>query len=183
MLGQNPRKGLLFGAVVACGILLAGSAGLQAGTGADEDAETPAISESQIAFGKTIFQTRANCIVCHGWSGNGDAAERAAAPGLSLRETILTRDQLIEVVKCGRPGTNMPYHDSFAYTDDRCYGVTADQLGDQMPTRTIAATLQRREIEAVVDYLLARVVGQGEITLAECEQFWEPGAGACDDFR
>ncbi|MCW5696486.1 MAG: c-type cytochrome [Bauldia sp.] len=164
-------------------MLVAGIGGLEAGTGADDGGEAPAISDSQIAFGKTVYQTRASCIVCHGWSGNGDAAERAAAPGLSLRETVLTRDQLIEVVKCGRPGTNMPYHDSFAYTDDRCYGVTAAELGDQMPTRTIASTLQRREIEAVVDYLIARVVGRGEITLAECEEFWEPGARACAEYQ
>lgn len=149
------------------------------GTGAAQE-----ISESQIEFGKTIFQTKANCIFCHHWSGNGQGAERSEAPGLSLRESTLTREQLIEVIQCGRPGTRMPYHDAFAYTDDRCYGVTADQLGpEMMPQRTIESTLQRREIEAAADYLLARVIGMGEITLEECEVFWGPGAGACDEYR
>lgn len=141
------------------------------------------IPESQVEFGKTIFQTKANCILCHSWSGNGQGAERAETPGLSLRETLLTREQLIEVVQCGRPGTQMPYHDGFAYTDDRCYGLTGDELGEATPPRTIASTLQRREIEAVVDYLLVRVVGMDEITLEECEVFWGEGAGACDPYR
>lgn len=141
------------------------------------------ISASQIEFGKTVFQTKANCIFCHHWSGNGQGAERAETPGLSLRETNLMREQLIEVVQCGRPGTPMPYHDGFAYTDDRCYGLTAEELGEQTPPRTIESTLQRREIEAVVDYLTARVVGMGEITLEECEVFWGEEAGACDQYR
>jgi cytochrome c553 len=141
------------------------------------------ISARQIAFGKRIYQTKANCIFCHGWSGNGEGQERAPRPGLSLRDTKLTRDQLIEVVQCGRPGTAMPYHDAFAYTDKRCYGMTADEMGDQIPNRTDANTLQKREIEAVVDYLLAKIVGRGPITKAECEEFWSPGADACKKYQ
>jgi hypothetical protein len=143
----------------------------------------PEIGETQIEFGKTIFQIKANCIFCHGWSGDGQGTERAETPGLSLRESLLARDQLITVIQCGRPSTRMPYHDAFAYTDDRCYGLTAEQLGDQVPQRTIESTLQRREIEAVADYLIARVIGRGDIMLEECEVFWGVGAGACDQYR
>jgi len=148
------------------------------GTGGSQE-----ISESQVEFGKTVFQTKANCIFCHHWSGNGQGTERSETPGLSLRETSLTREQLIEVVQCGRPGTPMPYHDAFAYTDDRCFGLTAEALGELTPPRTVESTLQRREIEAAVDYLLVRVVGMGEITVEECEVFWGDGAGACDQYR
>ena len=27
----------------------------------------------------------------------------------------------------------MPYHDQFAYTDKRCYGMTREELGKDMP--------------------------------------------------
>ena len=167
------------GVALVLGMLAVGSTGSDAATAG----ATPEISEAQIEFGKSIFQIKANCILCHDWSGNGEGTERAELPGLSLRESSLTRDMLITVIQCGRPGTRMPYHDSFAYTDDRCYGVTAEQLGDLIPQRTIESTLQRREIEAVADYLLARVMGRGEITLQECEVFWGVGAGRCDEYR
>ncbi len=75
----------------------------------------------------------------------------------------------------------MPYHDGFAFTDTRCYGVTAEELGDQVPERA-QQTLQKAEIEAVVDYLLVKVVGRGPITRAECEEFFEPGAKACEEY-
>jgi len=169
------------GAVVfACVLGLAGA--VSAEDSADNKA-SPEVSEKQIAFGKHIWSAKAKCILCHGWSGNGEGAERAPRPGLSLRKTILTKEQLMEVVQCGRPGTKMPYHDSFAYTDDRCYGMTAADLGEDIPNRTTEGTLQHREIEAVVDYLLAKVVNRGPITKAECEEFWGPGAGGCKKYK
>src|SRR6516165_1623306 len=71
---------------------------------------------------------------------------------LSLRATQLTLEQLAEVVKCGRPGTGMPYHDRFAYTDKRCYGYTRDEMGKDMPPAG-NDFLSNREIDAVVKYL------------------------------
>jgi mono/diheme cytochrome c family protein len=161
---------LLAGMVMAGAIVSAGGAASQE------------VSQRVINRGKNIFQVKANCVFCHGWSGDGQGDERSARPGLSLRETALTRDQLIEVVQCGRPGTQMPFHDGFAYTDERCYGATAEALGDAAPLRA-QQTLQKAEIEAVVDYLRARVVGRGPITRAECEEYFEPGAQACAAYQ
>lgn len=141
------------------------------------------VNPRMISRGKNVFQVKANCVFCHGWSGDGQGDERSARPGLSLRETTLTQEQLIEVVQCGRPGTSMPYHDGFAYTDTRCYGSTAADLGDQLPDRA-QQTLQKSEIEAVVAYLMAKVVGRGPtITRAECEEFFEPGAAGCQQYQ
>lgn len=172
------------GARLITGIIFATVAGL-----ATTAILLPALSTAQevsqrvINRGKNIYQVKANCAFCHGWSGDGRGDERSARPGLSLRETPLTRDQLVEVVQCGRPGTSMPYHDGFAYTDTRCYGSTQADLGDQMPDRA-RQTLQKAEIEAVVDYLMARVVGRGAtITRAECEEFFEPGAAGCQQYE
>ena len=63
------------------------------------------------------------------------------------------------MVKCGRPGTGMPFHDQFAYTDKRCYGVTRAELGKDVPP--LGESLQPREIDAVVKYLFAKAVGRG----------------------
>ncbi len=170
------KAAALFAAVgvIAGGVLL--------GTGLMQEASAQQVSQRTLNRGKSIFQVRANCAFCHGWSGDGQGDERSARPGLSLRETALTREQLIETVSCGRPGTGMPYHDGKAYTDTRCYGMTADDLGDQMPDRA-QQTLQKAEIEAVVEYLLAKVVGRGPITRAECEEFFEPGAQSCQQYN
>ncbi len=55
--------------------------------------------------------------------------------GASLRMTQLTRDQIRMTIQCGRPGTPMPHFDRFAYTDKRCYDMTAEDLGDTVPNR------------------------------------------------
>src|SRR5258708_759341 len=49
--------------------------------------------------GQRIYE-KANCVGCHKWHGGGGGGYGGAA--LSLRETQLERDQLIEVIHCGR---------------------------------------------------------------------------------
>ena len=52
---------------------------------------------------------KASFVGCHKWHGGGGGGYGGAA--LSLRETALERGDLIEVIRCGRPATRMPYHD------------------------------------------------------------------------
>ena len=136
--------------------------------------------DRRIAFGKEVFKTKATCQFCHRWDGNGDQGYGGLA--LSLRKTELTHDQLVETIRCGRPGTGMPYHDQFAYTDKRCYDSTKADMGDQMPPRAVEA-LAPREIDAIAIFLEARVKGQGPATLADCEFFFGPGTKECDQFK
>jgi hypothetical protein len=35
---------------------------------------------------------------------------------------------LIEVIACGRPGTEMPHFDKYAYEDNDCYGLKGKNL-------------------------------------------------------
>jgi len=78
------------------------------------------------------------------------------------------------------PGKAMPHFDEEAYTDKRCYGVTEAELGRDTPALPPGATLNKREIEAVADYLIAKVIGRGpEITRAECEEAYGEGARMC----
>ena len=76
----------------------------------------------------------------------------------------------------------MPHFDRFAYTDKRCYGMTAADLGDSVPDRA-AASLQLYEIDALADYIAAKIKGAGPITKGECIEFFGAGAGSrCDAY-
>jgi hypothetical protein len=110
------------------------------------------------------------------WRGRAQSNGAAA----NLRVTTLNRDQLIEVVTCGVPGKAMPHFDEEAYSDKRCYGATEAELGRDTPALPPGSTLNKREIEAVVDYLLAKVVSRGPVvTRRECEEAYGDGARQC----
>ena len=137
-----------------------------------EDART-------LEFGKEIYKIKANCQFCHKWDASGDTGYGGVA--LSLRKTALNREQFAEVIKCGRPGTGMPYHDQYAYTDKRCYGMTRDDVGKNMPL--LGESLSPREIDAVVKYLFAKAVGRGESTYQDCIDFWGTETRQCEPMK
>jgi mono/diheme cytochrome c family protein len=132
-----------------------------------------------IEFGKEIYKIKANCQYCHKWDASGDTGYGGIA--LSLRKTALTREQFVEVIKCGRPMTGMPYHDQYAYTDKRCYGMTREDLGKDMPL--LGESLSPREIDAVVKYLYARAIGHGDATYEDCVDFWGKDTRQCEPMK
>ena len=142
-----------------------------------------AADPSDIAEGGRLFRQKANCQACHGWAGDGRKMDTQMPDGANLRETTLDRQNLIMVIKCGRPGTGMPAFDRFAYSDGRCYGLKQADLrasGKRMPDPP--ATLQVREVEAIADFLAAKVVMQGPMDHAKCIEFWGSEVEACDEF-
>ncbi len=143
--------------LVLAGVLVAGLA-------------EPAAAQN-VQLGYTVYKTKIDCGRCHGWPGNGVADDPRMPAGANLRTTQLTREQLVEVIKCGRPGTGMPHFDARAYQDKRCYDSTAEDLGDQTPPGS-ATSLIPREVDALVDYLEAKVIGRGEITREECVEYF-----------
>jgi mono/diheme cytochrome c family protein len=130
------------------------------------------------ADGKVIYE-KANCVGCHKWHGGGGGGYGGAA--LSLRATHLDRDQLIEVVRCGRPGTRMPFHDKNAWSSGRCYGIDPKTLGNDMPPAT-PEFLTPEEIASVVDYVVAHQKGKGAPIRADCVAFWGEGARECQGY-
>jgi mono/diheme cytochrome c family protein len=125
--------------------------------------------------GRRLYE-KANCIGCHKWHGGGGGGYGGAA--LSLRQTPLDLEQIVEVVRCGRPGTGMPYHDREAYRDDRCYGLTQQQVGKDMPPRA-RSFLDAGEIEAVAAYVAAAIKGKGPPTQEDCVAFWGAASREC----
>jgi mono/diheme cytochrome c family protein len=137
-------------------------------------------SATDLELGKRVYK-KANCVGCHKWHGGGGGGYGGAA--LSLRATQLDRDQLLEVVRCGRPGTRMPYHDRNAYKTTKCYdGMTKADLGDDFPAQA-AIFLREQEIEAVVDYVQTDLQGKGEPTKADCIAFWGEGERQCQSMK
>jgi hypothetical protein len=136
----------------------------------------------EVAEGQRIWSGKAECPQCHGWAADGNGGLHSAGLAASLRTTQLTRDQIRMTIQCGRPGTPMPHFDRFAYTDKRCYDMTAQDLGDTVPDRA-AVTLQSYEIDALADYIAAEIKGAGPITRGECIEFFGANSGThCDAY-
>ena len=135
-----------------------------------------------VADGQRIWKSKAGCPDCHGWAGDGfPSAFHSEGNAPSLRETQLTRDQIRETIQCGRPGTPMPHFDRFAYTDKRCYDMTAADLGDLEPNRS-ATTLQHYEIDAVADYVATKIKGAGAVTRVQCVEFFGAAGTYCGKY-
>src|SRR5580704_10060114 len=135
-------------------------------------ATAPMAVGEDAASGQRIWNSKGGCPTCHGWSGDGfPSGFHSEGNAPSLRETQLTRDLIRQTIQCGRPGTPMPHFDRFAYTDKRCYDMTADDLGDQKPNRA-PTTLQADEIDAVADYVAVKLRGLGRVTRAQCLNYF-----------
>jgi mono/diheme cytochrome c family protein len=167
------RIGRSFGFWSAEGALLAFLAASVAATSAAAD---------DFAYGRRLYLDKAQCSYCHGWAADGAGEPQSNGGAANLRQSFLTREQLIEVIMCGRPGTPMPHYDEAAYTDKRCYGMTEAELGTSAPALPPGATLQQREVEVIADYLLAKFIGRGAATREECEEAFGAGGRACSQY-
>jgi mono/diheme cytochrome c family protein len=134
------------------------------------------------SMGKRLYQDKATCGFCHGWSGDGAGDPQSPGKAADLRETKLDHDQLVEIIRCGVPGgTAMPHFDKFAWTKgEECFGMTEAEVGDKKPPNPTAG-LQKREIEAIVAYLEAKIVGKGPPTVADCEEYFGSGSQRCKE--
>jgi mono/diheme cytochrome c family protein len=139
---------------------------------------------SDLVEGRRLFEQKGNCQACHGWSGDGHKTDNQMPDGANLRETKIPRAGLVMTIKCGRLNSQMPAFDKFAYSDGRCYGKTQADL-KAYPTRMPdpPSPLQAREIDLLVDFMLARIVGQGPMDHAKCVQFWGEDVEVCRDFK
>ena len=151
------------------------------GVGAQGQEQKPP-DAGDIAEGMRLYQQKANCQACHGWAGDGHKTDNQMPDGANLRDTKLNRAGLVMVIKCGVLNAQMPAFDKFAYSDRRCYGKTQADLRSY-PTRMPdpPATLQQREVDLVVDFLMAKIVGKGPMNHAKCVEFWGSENDACKE--
>ena len=70
---------------------------------------------------------------------------------------MLNRAALAETISCGRPDTQMPAWLDGAYTETPCYGLPKGPVPGSIDATPV---LSADEIQALVDYLMAKIVGK-----------------------
>jgi len=115
----------------------------------------PALAQnnSGLAVGKGVW-SRAGCFNCHGdMAQGGNGGDFPVGP--SLRKITYDKATMVEVVSCGRPGTQMPAWLKDAYSKVQCYGMP---LGSTPAGVSVPAIFTADEIKALVDYVFATFV-------------------------
>src|SRR3954466_13245621 len=89
-------------------------------------AQTP--DPDGVAAGMRIYRQKGDCQACHGWAADGKKMDSQMPDGANLRTTRLNRGNIVNAIKCGRPGKGMPAFDRLAYSDGRCYDMKQADL-------------------------------------------------------
>jgi mono/diheme cytochrome c family protein len=110
---------------------------------------------ARLAAGEAAWN-KAACLQCHGSAGEGGSGGEFSA-GPSLRTTQLNRVLLVDTIRCGRPGTQMPAWLDGAYTEISCYGLPK---GPPPAGLDLTPVLNGDEVDALVDYMMAKMVGK-----------------------
>ena len=110
---------------------------------------------ARLAAGESAWN-KAACLQCHGSAGEGGTGGEFPA-GPSLHTTQLNRSMLVDTIRCGRPGTQMPAWLDGAYIEISCYGLPK---GPPPAGLDLTPVLSGDEIEALVDYMMAKMVGK-----------------------
>src|SRR5262249_246823 len=115
---------------------------------------------------------KTGCADCHGSFANGEKQRDEAPTGANLRTARLDAPELKAVISCGKPGgTGMPAFDEGAYKVRACYGRPLGAPPDNLYPAGV--TLTPAEIDAVIAYLQARIIGRGRITKQECLAYYD----------
>jgi hypothetical protein len=113
----------------------------------------------------------AGCSNCHGPFADGNNQNDDWPRGANLRVTRLDAAGLKMTITCGRPGTGMPSFDEDAYAVQPCYGnPPGAPPSDLFPA---PGRLKPSEIEILIAYLQARIIGRGKITREECVRYYD----------
>jgi mono/diheme cytochrome c family protein len=176
-------------AVMAGGMIMAifaGVGGLQlqpvavGGKLVNPPAEAGSAEAPDLTKGKRVYDKVGLCITCHGWDGAGRGSDpRSPGEAANLRETELDAVGLKDVISCGIPTTQMPYHNAQAYKDpDVCYGMVMDDFGGEgAPNK--GRSIRDADMDALVAYIQHAIQGAGETTKAQCEEYYAPGNRNC----
>ena len=135
---------------------------------------TPDFTQGDAEKGKQVYQRAGICANCHGWPADGVSGRNPMARGeaANVRETKLDQQGLYDVIRCGLPGTQMPYHDNVSYKDDRCNGLRmSDFEAGQQPVK--GKSLSESQMVDLVAYLEKYVVGHGKPTYEECVLYFD----------
>ena len=125
-------------------------------------------------YGLNVYK-KGNCMGCHSWHGKGGGGYGA---GVSLRNMDLTLNEIINVIKCGRPGTGMPYFLRKAYKEEKCYDTTFEDYDDHYRPVSSKRFLSPKQIEAV-SIFVKEVLHNKKLDRNYCEFFYEKESKVC----
>ena len=134
----------------------------------------PDFTQGDAEKGKRVYQRVGVCVNCHGWAGDGQSGRNplSHAAGANLRETQLDQQGLYDVIRCGLPGTQMPYHDSVSYKDDRCFGMVMADF-DPGSAPIMGKTFREKQMVDLIAYIETYMIGKGEPTYDECALYFD----------
>ncbi len=133
---------------------------------------TFAQNEDKVKAGLAAWRN-SGCADCHGAFANGEKERDESPTGADLRRARLNTEELKLAIRCGRPGTGMP---SFEEGSRGCPGGG----GELYPA---PAKLSPEQIDDVVAYLQARIIGKGKITKQECLLYYTDKPDWCEDYN
>jgi len=137
-------------------------------------------SSDGVKAGLAMWKT-AGCADSHGPFADGDREDDDFPIGANLRTSKLDAPSLRMTIRCGRAGTGMPSFDEEAYTTRGCYGRPQGIRPENLQPTPRTLTLD--EIDAVIAYLQARIIGRGKITRDECLSYYEDQPDTCEDYK
>jgi mono/diheme cytochrome c family protein len=133
---------------------------------------------TKLKAGLEVWKT-AGCPDCHGAFADGEKQRDEAPDGANLRTARIEETALRETIRCGRPGTGMPRFDKDAYRQTACYGKPNGPPPDDLyPT---PRELSAGEIDDVIAYLRAKVIGHRKVTPEDCAFYYGEGSDSCQD--
>ena len=136
-------------------------------------------TEAQVKAGLEVWKS-SGCADCHGAFADGDKQRDEMPTGANLRGSRLDAAALKQIISCGRPDTGMPSFDAGAYTVRTCFGQPVGAApGNLYPA---PRTLSPAEIDSVIIYLQAHVVGRRQIAHEDCLYYYNDAPSSwCKD--
>ena len=113
---------------------------------------------------------------CHSWHGKGGGGYGA---GVSLRISKLSFEELVEIIKCGRPGSGMPYFNKKSYKEELCYDTDMNDYDDNYRPISSKKFLNQRQILAVANFIKDNLQGK-TLDKNYCESFFKKGSRVCE---
>jgi mono/diheme cytochrome c family protein len=137
--------------------------------------------ETKVKAGLELWKS-SGCADCHGAFADGEKDRDEAPTGANLRTTRLDAAALKQTISCGRPGADMPSFDEGAYTVRACAGRPLGAAPDNL--YPAPSKLSPAQIDTLIAYLQARVIGRGRITREECLYYYSDAlSSSCDDLK
>jgi mono/diheme cytochrome c family protein len=137
--------------------------------------------ETKVKAGLELWKS-SGCADCHGAFADGDKDRDEAPTGANLRTSRLDAAALKQTISCGRPGADMPSFDEGAYTVRACAGRPLGAAPDNL--YPAPRKLSPAEIDTLITYLQARVIGRGRIMRDECLfYYYDALSSSCDDLK